>query len=288
MWLHLVAWSIIYWFPTTGGKDVSLFTVTYMHIPVLPTSQDHNLAYEYLVFTSWQDATQLSHVVVITENLLFALALVIVSVYLLGFQCSYLPRLYKPQTHPQLYKPPLSSFSTFSIDQVNNFFFKKSFPELLTVSHRPGCSRRPLLSSWVFLSFLSCVDLCPGSCDILLLEMFPPIFWWNTFLCSFLNRAAWKVISFAISNVPKVFILPFHFIDDFCKYGTLSWNHFLSEFGKHFSLSSSFQCCKVWCQLDSWIFTGNLEFFSFGTVLNSFFNNFFTSIFILLSSWVLS
>lgn len=207
---------------------------------------------------------------------------------MLGFQCSYLPQLYKPQTHPQLYKPPLSSFNTFSIDQVNNFFFKKSFPELLTVSHRPECSRRPLLSSWVFLSLLSCVDLCPGSCDILLLEMFPPIFWWNTFLCRFLNRPAWKVISFAISNVPKVFILPFHLIDDFCKYRTLSWNRFLSEFGKHFSLSSSFQCCKVWCQLDSWIFTGNLEFFSFGTVLNSFFNNFFTSIFILLSSWVLS
>lgn len=118
--------------------------------------------------------------------------------------------------------------------------------------------------------------------------MFPPIFWWDTSLCSLLNRAAWKVISFEISHVPIVFILPFHLIDGFYKYR--SWNYFPTEFGKHCSAPSPFQCCNelVWYQLDSWIFACSLEFFSFGRVLNPFFSNFSASIFICLFPWDLS
>ena len=68
--------------------------------------------------------TLLSHVVFITEKaFLLTLVLIIVFVCLLGFLCSYLPQSHKPQTHPPLYKPPLNSFDSFSIDQVNNFFF---------------------------------------------------------------------------------------------------------------------------------------------------------------------
>lgn len=71
----------------------------------------------------------------------------------------------------------------------------------------------------------------------------------------------WSTSSILWSLCKSENVVASHFDSSLFRYRIVGWNHFPSDYRRHFSMRSSFQCCyKTQCHSDFWSFVWDLTF----------------------------